>query len=231
MLSNRAIRILMACLFALYLAGCAATPHPPSPTKPRDSGTQANPTIPRTVYLQPLESLRSQPLGSLPVRQKVVDEVVSAIEASYKVEVVVLPTRPLPDTAYYKPRRRYRAEKLLDTFEGTMPSGEDKIVVLTEVDISTTKGEYADWGLFGLGNMPGQACVVSTWRLRSKASQRRFRERLGKVVVHELGHTLGLAHCPTQGCLMEDAKGRVSTVDGETGFCESCRENLGDLLK
>jgi archaemetzincin len=164
------------------------------------------------------------------VRKEAVDEAVSAIEATYKVKVVVLPTKPLPDAAYYKPRRRYRAEKLLSALEGMMPSGEDKIVGLTEVDISTTKGEYPDWGIFGLGNMPGQACVVSTWRLSSRKSQQTFRKRLGKVVVHELGHTFGLDHCPVRGCLMEDARGRVSTVDRETGFCESCRAKLRGFL-
>jgi len=112
-----------------------------------------------------------------------------------------------------------------------MPSGEDKIVGLTEVDISTMKGEYPDWGIFGLGNMPGQACVVSTWRLSSRKSQQTFRKRLGKVIVHELGHTFGLDHCPVQGCLMEDARGQVSTVDREAGFCESCREGLRGILR
>jgi archaemetzincin len=49
------------------------------------------------------------------------------------------------------------------------------------------------------------------------------RERLAKVAVHELGHTLGLPHCPNVGCLMEDAEGRVATCDREYDFCARCR--------
>ena len=41
------------------------------------------------------------------------------------------------------------------------------------------------------------------------------RERFAKTAVHEIGHTLNLSHCETQGCLMEDATGKVSTTDGE----------------
>ncbi len=51
--------------------------------------------------------------------------------------------------------------------------------------------------------------------------------RLVKVVNHELGHTLGLPHCPSAGCLMEDAKGTIVTVDNETGaFCDGCKKKL-----
>jgi archaemetzincin len=49
-----------------------------------------------------------------------------------------------------------------------------------------------------------------------------------KVAVHEIGHTLGLPHCPTTGCLMEDAGGKVATVDGEFDLCERCRARLRD---
>ena len=227
----RAIAILLLCVIVTWLGGCARTSHSSGPGEVSDTVLPHKSSNPHTVYVQPLESGRSQPLGARRVRKEAVDDAVSAIEGRYKVKVVVLPTKPLPDSAYYKPRRRYRAEKLLSALEGMMPSGEDKIVGLTEVDISTTKGEYPDWGIFGLGNMPGQACVVSTWRLSSRKSQQTFRKRLGKVVVHELGHTFGLGHCPVRGCLMEDAQGRISTVDRENGFCESCRERLREVLR
>ena len=47
------------------------------------------------------------------------------------------------------------------------------------------------------------------------------RQRLAKVAVHEAGHTLGLEHCPTRGCLMEDAEGQVATCDREYDFCRA----------
>ena len=41
--------------------------------------------------------------------------------------------------------------------------------------------------------------------------------------MHEIGHALGLEHCPTRGCLMEDAMGKVTTTDRERDFCPLCR--------
>jgi len=44
--------------------------------------------------------------------------------------------------------------------------------------------------------------------------------------VHEIGHTLGLQHCPNVGCLMEDAEGKVATCDREYDLCAECRARL-----
>ena len=90
------------------------------------------------------------------------------------------------------------------------------------------KGEYDDWGIFGQGWLGGRACVVSTYRLgRGKVSEDLFRERFVKVVNHEIGHTFGLDHCPTQGYLMADAEGTIKTVDQEAGgLCQGCRQRL-----
>jgi archaemetzincin len=139
--------------------------------------------------------------------------------------------------AYYAPRERYRAEKLLDWLESEF-AGENsrylKIVGLTESDISTTKGDIPDWGVFGLGSLGGKTCVISTRRLRPKEGQPRtiLVERLVKVINHEIGHTFGLEHCPTDRCLMQDALGTVRTVDREDGnFCPVCAAKLGENLK
>ena len=49
------------------------------------------------------------------------------------------------------------------------------------------------------------------------------RQRLGKVAVHETGHTLGLDHCSSDGCLMHDGEGTVLTSDTEYDLCARCR--------
>jgi len=51
--------------------------------------------------------------------------------------------------------------------------------------------------------------------------------RLVKVVNHELGHTFGVGHCPAAGCLMQDKRGKVSSVDAESGKpCADCAARL-----
>ena len=149
-----------------------------------------------------------------PARRQGTEQVVAALRAFYPIDVRVLPCQELPKAAYYPPRKRYRAERLLAYLNHRMPKDGWRILGLTDVDISTTKDPVADWGVMGLGELPGTATVISSFRCRKKARNAAHAiERLSKVAVHEIGHTLGLPHCPTRGCLMEDAMGKVVTTD------------------
>jgi archaemetzincin len=149
-----------------------------------------------------------QPLGDFETELQNLEK--KEIESFYHMKCIVLPAIPLPDRAFYRPWNRYRADSLVNFLESYRRSVKiDFIVGLAELDISCTKEPYEDYGIFGLANMPGHACVVSAYakRLGIKASRDLLKERLTKVVLHELGHNFGLDHCSTPNCLMEDAKG------------------------
>lgn len=126
----------------------------------------------------------------------------------------------LPQQAFYAPRSRYRAELLIQ-YLSQWGSADTVVIGLTHKDISTTKGEVADWGILGLGYCPGVSCIVSTFRL-SKAD---LLSQFYKVAVHELGHTQGLPHCPEKTCFMRDAEGG-NPLNQEKGFCTSCKSFL-----
>jgi archaemetzincin len=172
-----------------------------------------------------------QPLGE--INDTTIETVKNGIVTVYRVEVVVLPVKELPESAYYEPRRRYRADILLDYLNEKTDRRYTKVLGLTNRDISATKGEHYDWGIFGYGTLGGRPCIVSTHRLRrGNVSRALFMNRLIKVVNHELGHTFGLDHCPVEGCLMQDGKGTIRTVDSESGdFCPRCRERLKKILR
>jgi archaemetzincin len=175
---------------------------------------------------QPTERvLYVQQLGNCGAAEQGTTQVVDALKAFFPIEVRQLPCADLPAKAFYKPRQRYRAERLLEFLAGRMPSDGWRILGLTSVDISTTKGKVADWGILGLGELPGSTSVISSFRCRKTARNKTHAiERLAKVAVHEIGHTLGLPHCPELACLMEDANGKVGTVDRERDFCQRCRQ-------
>jgi archaemetzincin len=175
------------------------------------------------VFIQPLAY----------VDQAVLERVSSALSSVFAVEVKVASELALPASAYYAPRQRYRADRLLDFLNNLDIAVKGQVVGVTEKDISVSKGAIPDWGIFGYGFAPGRVCVVSTFRLRhGRASRELFLQRLERVALHELAHTFGLLHCPTAGCLMEDARGTIRTVDLSDGrFCPSCCRQLGTQLK
>jgi archaemetzincin len=150
-----------------------------------------------------------------------------ALMGFYNVQIRVLPPVDLPKQAYYEPRRRYRAEKILSFLLEKLPIDGDRILGLTGVDISTDKGSIKDWGILGLASLGGKECVISSFRCHKRPLQGVSASiLLAKVAVHEFGHTLGLDHCTTRGCLMEDAGGLARTCNREFDLCPRCRSML-----
>lgn len=164
--------------------------------------------------------LNTKKITLLPLGNKMPDQAVKNIYSEIKKFVPNISldvAAGLPPSAYYKPRNRYRADSLIK-WMSTRAKSNEVIMGITTVDISTTKGKYQDWGVMGLAYRPGNAGVASSYRLKNKSA-------FWKIVIHELGHTAGLPHCPVKTCFMRDAEGGDHTGE-EKEFCSKCKKTL-----
>ncbi len=136
--------------------------------------------------------------------------------------MIILQQTALPQNAFYRPRNRYLADSLLLFLKASSHHKDEYVLGITNRDISTKKGNIDNWGVMGLGFRPGNACVISTFRIKKELkNQEQQSGRFLKVALHELGHNFGLDHCPNQRCIMVDAEGK-NKLDGEENLCKNC---------
>ncbi len=161
--------------------------------------------------------LQLQPLDEFNVNKA--EKIAQQIKNIYP-NIEILEQIDFPKRSFYAPRNRYRADSIIKNLSSITEKGFIK-VGLTDKDISVSKGKIADFGVMGLGYRPGKACVASSFRLNPKKKDAQFY----KIVIHEIGHTQGLPHCPNKTCFMRDADGANHT-DELTDFCDSCKTFL-----
>ena len=167
----------------------------------------------KTIYIQPLGQ----------VNIEIVNNIKLAVEKFYGYKCIINPVKDFTKDILAESTVRYDASKILNKFN----SQENKLII-TDKDIATRKGNINEWGIFGLGNMPGSTCVISTFRLKKHVPNAKFLERLSKVCIHEIGHNLGIPHCKSDPtCLMNDAGGTIQQVDREKLFiCKNCLNKI-----
>ena len=132
---------------------------------------------------------------------------------------------PLPQCAYDRRRNQYLANAFLALAAQAAPALADprgKVLAVTEVDL------YADDLNFvlGMAESHGRTAVISLCRLGLGADPQARRLRALKEAVHELGHTLGLAHCPDAGCVMHFSNALVDTDRKGHRLCAVCERKL-----
>lgn len=155
------------------------------------------------------------------VEKRLLLAVAKSVKEVFKREVrlshVVLP----PYLAYDPHRRQHRAGVLLDFLTRVNYPRMLKLVGLFPFDLYEEGVDF----IFGLSRLSGEHGLVGTFRLTS-AEERLYFERVCKEVNHELGHTFGLLHCGTPGCVMNPSES-PQQVDAKGRFlCEECNKIL-----
>lgn len=177
-----------------------------------------------------------QPYNSF--NPQLTDTLLGTIKKVYGFRVSKLSSIEIPPSSFTNQKYpRYRADKLIKILKDNKPDSLDFIMGLIGKDISTTKkdkngetkkpvSKYQDWGIFGLGYRPGTSSIVSTHRFQYSEPEKII-DRLTKICTHELGHNLGLKHCPNKNCVMTDAAESIKTIDKvKLELCEKCSRKL-----
>lgn len=161
------------------------------------------------------------PLGSFPrgLASEIALSVVDRLPVPARALVSVWkPTPPL--TLFAWRRRQFRADGVLDFLASQMPGARPPhrlILGISEADGYINGLNF----VFGLASPERGVAVVFARRLRSHDPVK-YKARLVKEALHEIGHLLGLEHCDTPGCVMNFSNS-VDDVDRKNDrFCERC---------
>lgn len=163
------------------------------------------------------------------------EHVAASLRERFTFAVRVVPNVAMPEEAWYDPRKRWRAEKLLDFLDEHNVGEAWRVTGITEAPISTTKGEVKDWGIADLGSLGGRSSVYTAYLFRRFKTKdpARYSRYMENLVLHEVGHTLGLHHCPLDRCIMADAKGKAITAARKSinEYCPRCHRLIEEHLR
>ncbi|UCE27544.1 MAG: hypothetical protein JSW52_01975, partial [Candidatus Coatesbacteria bacterium] len=170
------------------------------------------------------EESSSRPIHIVPLGEVAESDVAfvrDVVEASFGRETVVGPALPMQDEYYYAERDQYGASSLLRYLEANAPDDAYRAVAVTDVDIFMEGRNY----VIGVARCPGRYAVVSTHRMGAgDAGEKRRLARIGKLILHETGHTYGAHHCRQPMCAMDYAES-VAALDGQRlAYCERCEK-------
>lgn len=131
---------------------------------------------------------------------------------------------PVPEEAYSRTRKQYRSNTILDAIrEFAEEERCDRVLGVADVDLFNPGMNF----VFGQAECPGRVALISTFRLRPEFYKRTSNvritiDRATKEAVHEIGHTLGLKHCPNPFCAMHFSNSVFETDRKQSFFCDKC---------
>jgi archaemetzincin len=162
------------------------------------------------------------------ISKQVIDAVVEGLKREFHLEAEVLDEVPLPVDSYNTDRQQYLS-----------------IIVIEEIALMDLKGlvlAIAGEDLYaqGLNFVFGEAdpekgiTVISLARLGQEfyggsPDPERLTERTVKEAVHEVGHIMGISHCPNPECVMRYSNTLSHTDRKSSELCPLCKRKLSLL--
>lgn len=176
----------------------------------------------KIIALQPLNNYGTQGI----------ETICEELGRFYDEDVHILSPINIPPSFYNDSLKQYSADSVIHMLSGLRSQSTIEIIGITHDQLYTIKHSdsanipFYDMNIFGLGYIPGDACVVSDNRLTAKDSSI-FQHRVLKVMKHEIGHNKGLPHCHDETCLMSASNGMLFILDRPNdNYCSDCRKKV-----
>ena len=156
-----------------------------------------------------------QPLGSPPAA--LLERMAEYGAAFFGLETRLLDPVPLPEAAHIFPRDQHKSSVILDDLAGRVPPDALIYLGVADRDLFAPGKKY----VFGESSLERRVGVCSLARLESSD------RRALKLLTHEAGHILSIAHCVTHRCVMQGA----NTLDESDGHpFHLCPQDLRKLV-
>jgi len=165
------------------------------------------------------------PLGD--VGTEVVEHLRADLARKLGATAVTWQQMSLPREALRPNRSPYAGSLVLRGLKQNDRFGPGKVLGITEADLFAGDLSF----VFGQAELGGRFAVMSLARLRDEfyaapPAPERFKTRMLKEALHELGHTLGLGHCAGANCVMRFSNSLADTDRKQAGFCQRCAARL-----
>lgn len=135
-------------------------------------------------------------------------------------------TFELKPQEFHRVRGQYESTPILWRLR-TLKPVRDFLLAVTEADLYAAGLNF----VFGEADSAGRCAIISLARLRGAYPGKPFTlelflRRALTEAVHEVGHLLGLGHCPQPACVMHFSNSLYDTDRKQPRFCSRCQEVL-----
>jgi len=103
----------------------------------------------------------------------------------------------------------------------------DRVLGVVDFDLYVPSLHF----VFGEADLENRVAIISLCRLKPEyyglsEDRDRFKERVLKEGMHELGHTYGLGHCPNPLCVMHFSNSLLDTDIKKASLCPQCEKRF-----
>lgn len=173
------------------------------------------------------EKLHLLPLGEIP--DPVLHAVSAALSEVYGFQVIEVERVLLPVAAQNIDRQQFLSSMVIEEIDRMGLQG--VVLGIADEDLYAQGLNF----VFGEADREKRVAVISIARLSKEfygetPDEELLVDRAVKEAVHEIGHVVGLPHCPRAGCVMYFSNSIGDTDQKGARPCELCRRTYGEAF-